>query len=142
MSETLRKVLLGTLIGALIVGFAWHLAGERARRAPASAAPAGVAGAATTTGGKPGTEGARRASTGPAVPVVARESRIERLLLEVEALGTARANESIDVTAKVSNVVTAVRFQEGQQVRKGDVLVELHGTQPRAYIAVTQAPIT
>ena len=142
MYETLRKVLLGTLIGALIVGFAWHLAGERARRAPASAAAAGVAGDATTTGGKPGTEGARRASTGPAVPVVARESRIERLQLEVEALGTARANESIDVTAKVSNVVTAVRFEEGQQVRKGTVLVELDGAQARADLAVAQAALT
>ncbi len=36
MPDSLRKVLLGTLIGAFIVGFAWHIAGERAKRAPAS----------------------------------------------------------------------------------------------------------
>ena len=51
MPDSLRKVLLGTLIGALVVGFAWHIAGERAKRAPASmsAAPGAAA-----TGGKPG----------------------------------------------------------------------------------------
>ena len=34
MPDSLRKVLLGTLIGALVVGFAWHIVGERAKRAP------------------------------------------------------------------------------------------------------------
>lgn len=143
MSDTLRKVLLGTLIGAFIVGFAWHLAGERAKRAPAIATPG--LGAGPASGGKPSAGGdAKRAmaSGGPAVPVIAQESRIERLLLEVEALGTARANESIDVTSKVSNLVTAVRFAEGQQVRKGDVLVELDGAQARADLAVAQAALT
>ena len=45
MPDSLRKVLLGTLIGALIVAFAWHIAGERAKRAPAvvGAAPGAAA---------------------------------------------------------------------------------------------------
>jgi membrane fusion protein (multidrug efflux system) len=132
MPDSLRKVLLGTLIGACVVGFAWHVSGERARRAPA-ASPA----AAPATAGRPGPS-----VGGPVVPVIVGESRIERLLLQVEALGTARANESIDVTSKVSNVVTAVRFAEGQQVRKGDVLVELDGAQAQADLAVAQAALT
>jgi membrane fusion protein (multidrug efflux system) len=130
MSDSLRKVLLGTLVGALLVGFAWHVANERARRAPA-----GAGGSAAAAKGAPG-------AAGPAVPVVVAESRVERLPLVVEALGTARANESIDVTSKVSNIVTAVRFAEGQQVRKGDVLVELDGAQARADLAVAQAALT
>jgi membrane fusion protein (multidrug efflux system) len=135
MPDSLRKVLIGTLIGACVVGFAWHIAGERAKRAPvSSASPPSAAGAPGGTG--PSTGG------GPTVPVVVRESRVERLLLQVEALGTARANESIDVTPKVSNVVTAVRFAEGQQVRKGDVLVELDADQARADLAVAQAALT
>ncbi|MBK6452321.1 MAG: efflux RND transporter periplasmic adaptor subunit [Proteobacteria bacterium] len=142
MPDSLRKVLFGTLIGALIVGFAWHIAGERAKRAPASmGSPPG----ASIAGGKPGASagkpGGGGTDGGPVIPVVATPSRIEHLSLEVEALGTARASESIDVTAKVSNLVTAIRFTEGQQVRKGDVLVELDGAQARADLAVADAAL-
>jgi membrane fusion protein, multidrug efflux system len=143
MPDSLRKVLLGALIGALVVGFAWHLAGERAKRAPAAmsgpppAAPAPGAGKPGGAAGKPGS-----GAGGPVIPVVVAPARIEHLALEVEALGTARANESVDVTAKVSNLVTAIRFVEGQQVRKGSVLVELDGAQARADLSVAEAALT
>jgi membrane fusion protein (multidrug efflux system) len=71
--------------------------------------------------------------------VVAVPVRTERLAFELEALGTARANESVDITAKVANQVTAVRFEEGQRVRRGAVLVELDGVQARADLAVAEA---
>ncbi len=116
MPDSLRKVLFGTLIGALVVGFAWHLAGERAKRAPA---PMGGPPAAAKAG-----PGASSGGGGPVIPVVATAASLQNLALEVEALGTARASESVDVTAKVSNLVTAIRFTEGQQVPKGEVLVE------------------
>lgn len=130
----MRKVLFGTLIGALVVGFAWHLAGERAKRAPA------------TMGGPPAAAkagpGASPGGGGPVIPVVATAASLQNLALEVEALGTARASESVDVTAKVSNLVTAIRFTEGQQVPKGEVLVELDGEQARADLAVANAALT
>lgn len=130
----MRKVLFGTLIGALVVGFAWHLAGERAKRAPA------------TMGGPPAASkpagGTAQGGGGPVVPVVATAVRTEKLSLEVEALGTAKASESVDITAKVSNLVTAIRFDEGQQVRRGQVLVELDGEQARADLAVANAALT
>jgi membrane fusion protein, multidrug efflux system len=98
---------------------------------------------ASVAGSKPGASVGRPGSGGggPVIPVVATPARIEQLSLEVEALGTARASESIDVTAKVSNLVTAIRFTEGQQVRKGDVLVELDGAQARADLAVADAAL-
>ena len=136
MPESLRKVLFGTLIGAFIVGFAWHITGERAKRAPASSGPPPAAAAAGQA--KPGAAG----GGGPPVPVVVTPARLERLSLEVEALGTAKASESMDVTSKVSNVVTAIRFAEGQQVSKGEVLVELDGEQARADLAVANAALT
>ena len=141
MPDSLRKVLLGALIGALVVGFAWHLAGERAKRAPA--AMSGPPGAPAPGGGKPGSNAGKPGpgAGGPVIPVVVAPARIEHLALEVEALGTARANESVDVTAKVSNLVTAIRFVEGQQVRKGSVLVELDGAQARADLSVAEAAL-
>ena len=68
--------------------------------------------------------------------------REARLTLEAEALGNARANESIDVTAKVSNLITAVRFEEGQQVRRGQVLVELDGRETRAELEIAEAALS
>jgi membrane fusion protein (multidrug efflux system) len=73
--------------------------------------------------------------------VIATPARLERLSLEIEALGTARANESVDITAKVSNKVTAIRFSEGQQVSRGELLVELDGEQARADLAVADAAL-
>jgi membrane fusion protein (multidrug efflux system) len=43
----------------------------------------------------------------------------------LEALGTARANESVTLTAKVSETVRKVAFDSGDVVRAGDVIVDL-----------------
>ena len=60
---------------------------------------------------------------------------------DMEAIGTARANEAIDVTAKISNRVTAIRFREGQKVQAGDVLVEFDSEQARANLAEAEAAL-
>lgn len=59
----------------------------------------------------------------------------------VEALGTARANESVDITAKTANRIVAIRFNEGQQVRKGEILVELDATEVQAELAIAEAAL-
>jgi len=144
MPDSLKKVLLGAIAGALLVGFAWHVRNERAKHIPSgTTGPAAGARPAST----PGADGSKGASRGVAssqmpVGVVAVPARVERLALELEALGTAHANESVDVTAKVSNLVTAVRFTEGQQVRRGDLLVELDGDAARAELAIAEAALT
>ncbi len=43
----------------------------------------------------------------------------------IEALGTSRANESVTLTAKVSETVRKVGFDSGDVVRAGDVIVDL-----------------
>ena len=45
----------------------------------------------------------------------------------IQALGTARANESVMVTAKVTETVVKVNFEDGDLVKAGDVLVDLSG---------------
>jgi len=49
----------------------------------------------------------------------------EQFVDRIEALGTARANESVVITAQVTEMVTAVGFEDGQVVKAGHVLVEL-----------------
>lgn len=45
----------------------------------------------------------------------------------IEALGTARANESVMITAKVTETVVRVNFQDGDLAEAGQVLVDLSG---------------
>ncbi|MBX5460928.1 MAG: efflux RND transporter periplasmic adaptor subunit [Steroidobacteraceae bacterium] len=74
-----------------------------------------------------------------AVAVITDVARRERLTSELNALGTARANEAVEVTSKTSNIVTAVHFRDGQRVRAGQVLVELDSAQARADLAEAEA---
>ena len=63
------------------------------------------------------------------------------IAIRIEALGTANANEAVEITSKTGNKVLAVRFGEGQWVRRGDVLVELDGAQDRADLAAAEAAL-
>ena len=60
---------------------------------------------------------------------------------ETEALGTAKSNESVDITAKATNRVVAIHFREGEYVKKDAVVVELDGAEARANLAQAQASL-
>ena len=62
--------------------------------------------------------------------VVTREPLTETL----EALGTAKANESVTITATVSEKIEKILFQEGATVQAGDVLVHLEAAEERAQL--------
>lgn len=66
---------------------------------------------------------------GGAGPVVVRSVVLEpgEWQDRVQALGTAKANESVTVTAKVSETVQKVNFDSGDFVEAGQVLVDLTG---------------
>ena len=68
--------------------------------------------------------------------------RSERVSQKLEALGNARANESVDISTKISNIVTAVTFRDGERVKRGQVLVQLDDAQARADVAAAQAALT
>lgn len=57
----------------------------------------------------------------------------------IEALGTARANESVMITAKVTETVVRVKFEDGDLVEAGDVLVDLSGRAEVAGLAEAAA---
>jgi membrane fusion protein, multidrug efflux system len=52
----------------------------------------------------------------------------------VEALGTAVANEQVQITTKYSNLIASIYFQDGQQVNKGDTLVQLDDQEEAAKV--------
>ncbi len=57
----------------------------------------------------------------------------------VEALGTARATESVNITASITEKVTQIHFEDGQQVKAGDKLVVLDQAEEQAELKRAQA---
>jgi membrane fusion protein (multidrug efflux system) len=94
----------------------------------------------TAGGGGPAGPGGGR--SGAPTTVTTAVVRNERLSQKLEALGNARANESVDISSKISNVVTAVHFRDGERVRVGQVLVQLDDATARADVAAAQAAVT
>jgi membrane fusion protein, multidrug efflux system len=93
---------------------------------------------AAQNGRGPGGPGAGGAQT---VGVITAPATTEAWGLEVEAIGTAGANESVEITSKSSNVVTAIHFTEGQPVRGGALLVTFDDAQEQADLAVAEAAL-
>jgi membrane fusion protein (multidrug efflux system) len=69
-----------------------------------------------------------------AVPVIIKEVKKDRFVDRVEALGTLRANESVELTATVSEIVTAIHFEDGQRVEAEKILVEMTNEEEHALI--------
>lgn len=79
-----------------------------------------------------------RQSFGTPGVIVARVS-VATFVDELEALGTATANESVAVTAKVTETVRRVNFSDGMEVAKGAILVELTNAEELAQLAEYRA---
>ena len=60
----------------------------------------------------------------------------------VEAVGTLIANESVVITSKVSDSITAIHFEDGDIVEEGDILLELTNQEQSALLAEARANLT
>ncbi len=67
-------------------------------------------------------------------PIIAAEAKVKTLYDRVEALGTLRANETVEITASVTDTITAINFTDGQAVAKGDILVEMTSSEEHAQL--------
>lgn len=74
------------------------------------------------------------ASAKEAAPVIISEVKRDRFVDRVQALGTLRANETVEVTANVTETVTSIRFDDGQRVNEGDILVEMTSEEEQALL--------
>ena len=85
------------------------------------------------------------AGTGKTVPaaveVVTTVATLQPLGVDIEAVGTAQAIEYAQVTPKVSSIVSAIRFREGEQVRRGAVLVEMDSLAQQAAVREAEAAL-
>ena len=83
---------------------------------------------------------APRGERGPTLVVTA-TAQPRMIRSEIEAIGTAKANESVTITAKVTDTVNRVRFDDGGYVEAGEVLIELTNREETALLAEAQANV-
>jgi membrane fusion protein (multidrug efflux system) len=106
----------------------------------------GKGGSGTAPGAVQGQQSGAGASAGGAprvdAPLVEAAPAAQRAFFdEVQALGTAQAWESIVVAAKVTDVIRAIRFDSGDRVAKGQVLVELASVEQQADLDEARAAL-
>lgn len=130
----MKNALLIVLAFALGGGVMWYVTSDRASSG-GSAAGASAAGGRPPAGGF-GAAGGRQ----PQLPLVT-VGRVQRdsIYDVVEALGTAQANESVTLTAKVTDTVRRVNFEDGDYVEAGTVLIELTNQEEEALLAEARA---
>ncbi len=83
--------------------------------------------------GKGGGGAGRAAAVSPAVVA------LRPFADTIQALGVAKGRESVTITSNTSELVTAVRFRDGQHVARGQVLVELKAGEEDAGLIEAQA---
>jgi len=104
----LGRVILGSILVALVAVSAWLYYGDQ--------------------------DDNQRRGRGSVVFVVSQPIAVKQFSDIVEALGTARARESVVLTSRVSDTVSKVDFKDGQIVKKGDLLIELQSVEEEAQL--------
>ena len=130
----MKNAVLIVVAFALGGGAMWYFTKERGVGADAPVAAA--------AGGRPAAGGFGPAGSRPqAQPPLVTVGRAHRdsVYDVVEALGTTQANESVTLTAKVTDTVRRVNFEDGDYVEAGAVLIELTNQEEEALLAEARA---
>jgi membrane fusion protein (multidrug efflux system) len=83
--------------------------------------------------------GATLAADPPPPGVVVAPVRLVEFADRIEALGTLSANESVDLTATVTETISAIHFNDSDRVAKDQVLVEMTSREQHAQMQEARA---
>jgi multidrug efflux system membrane fusion protein len=75
----------------------------------------------------------------PPTPVATAKAAAEAVPQSLEAIGTLMAVHQVTISPQVDGKVVALKFESGQEVKQGDVLVQLDDASERADLATYQA---
>lgn len=133
----LKRVFLSLALLLIVTGVGfWAIrhhnnAGDLTAVAPAAGTPAKNGDkAAAPAGGPP-----------PGMPVEAQKVQVDGLENAIDAVGNLLSNESVILSPEISGRVTEILFEEGQEVKKGEILVRLDDTVNKAELAEAQASL-
>ncbi len=127
-----------------VIGLA--LAGGSAWWFQRTATPPSASGAAaqTSSPGAQGTPGAGARPGGPGAPsgpasVEVGRAESQTLMDDVQAVGSLKSRQGVMLRPEVSGRIAALGFRDGQSVQRGQLLVQLDDTLPRAQVQQAQA---
>jgi membrane fusion protein, multidrug efflux system len=92
--------------------------------------------ASTTAGG-----GGRSAAMGGTVAITTATAKKGSIGVYLDAIGTVTPTYTDSITAQVTGVITAVHYREGQDVRKGDALLDIDSRPYEAQLAQAQGAL-
>jgi multidrug efflux system membrane fusion protein len=78
-----------------------------------------------TTGKDQGQRGRRWARPEGPVPVVATNAKLADVPVWLEGVGTAKARNTVTVRPQVDGKILSINFEEGQEVKQGDLLAQI-----------------
>jgi membrane fusion protein (multidrug efflux system) len=77
----------------------------------------------------------------PVVNVTAQPAKAQDWGVEVAAIGVLEANRGVDINSSVPGLVQQIRFESGEKVSQGQILVQLDADVERANLASAQAAL-
>lgn len=89
-----------------------------------------------------GAESKEQQRRGGATPVKVETVSMQPFAIVIEALGTAEANESVELTAQEAAVVTSIAFDDGDEVAEKTILLELDNRAEKARVNELEINIT
>ncbi len=117
-SFLIRSLVFLLVCGAVALGGRWFLhSQEQAGTAPQNTAPKG------------------------AVSVTVAKVDKQNFATDIDAIGTVFADESADIKPNVTEVVTALKFDDGQSVKKGDLLATLNDAEEQAMLGTARSAL-
>ncbi|TVS17736.1 MAG: efflux RND transporter periplasmic adaptor subunit [Gammaproteobacteria bacterium] len=117
LEQHVISILLGAVLIALTVAVLWRLQED-------------------------GNQGGGGRGGGGPVPVVTSEVVTAPFVDTLQAVGSTRANESIEITANISDRIERILFREGEQVEAGQLLVVMNSAEERAQLAEALANLS
>jgi membrane fusion protein (multidrug efflux system) len=75
----------------------------------------------------------------PPPQVIVAEVIEDEFVERIEALGTLKANESVELTVNVTETVSGIHFDDGERVKAGQVLVEMTNREEHALLQEARA---
>ncbi|CAI8735771.1 MdtA/MuxA family multidrug efflux RND transporter periplasmic adaptor subunit [Kosakonia quasisacchari] len=130
-SVTFRRTLVAVVVMA-VAGVAWY---QFAHKDTSSSAAGQTQRQSAPGGGRHGMRG------GALPPVQAATATREAVPRYLSGLGTITAANTVTVRSRVSGQLMAIHFQEGQQVKAGDLLAEIDPSQFKVALAQAQGQL-
>jgi membrane fusion protein (multidrug efflux system) len=95
--------------------------------------------ASSTSGAVPNPKGKAAAVAASGAPVETAVAKSQMATTDIPAVGSLRSDESVQIAPEIAGRIAEIRFDDGEPVKEGDVLVLLDDALARAELADTRA---